>query len=154
MQPFPCVIQVFASLFTVKTLCENCKNVCDFGCLAAYTSVSMCYSSDFQLVSGENVVWKRQKCMRFRRFHDVVRRVHSWFPVFWLPRWRICNMETAVSWCVAVYVVEFAAVSWCNTAVSMCYSSVCEIVCGENVVRKWWFGLWISAVGGVISGFS
>ena len=52
MRRFPCVIQVIASLFAAKMWCGNGKNVCDFCGLAAYTSVSMCYSGDFQLVFG------------------------------------------------------------------------------------------------------
>ena len=31
LRRFPYVIQVIARLFSAKTLCENCKNVCDFG---------------------------------------------------------------------------------------------------------------------------
>ena len=31
LRRFPYVIQVIARLFSAKTLCGNCKNVCDFG---------------------------------------------------------------------------------------------------------------------------
>ena len=48
-----------------------------------------------------------------------------------------------------------------RAAVSMCYSSDCEVVCGENVVRKGRKCMLISAVGssemvvgGVVAGFS
>ena len=30
-----------------------------------------------------------------------LRRVHAWFPVFWLPRWRNCGAIAAVSGVVA-----------------------------------------------------
>ena len=65
--------------------------------------------------------------------HVHFQRIRRRFPVFWLPRWRIGG--------------AISAVAWCNAAVSMCYSSDCELVCGENVVWKrqkcmrfLWFG--------------
>lgn len=53
-------VSAFATLKSVKSCAFSAKARCN-------AAVSMCYSSDCEIVFGENVVWKRQKCMRFRR---------------------------------------------------------------------------------------
>ena len=86
-------------LKSVKSCAFSAKEWCN-------AAVFMCYLSACEIVCGENVVWKR-------RFHDAMRRLHAWFHVFWLKRWRIVIWKLRFELCGAVYVVEFAAVSWC-----------------------------------------
>ena len=60
----------------------------------------------------------------------------------------------AVAMLKSVKSCAVSAKAWYHAAVSMCYSSDCEVVCGENVVRKWRKCMLISAVGGVVAGVS
>ena len=59
----------------------------------------------------------------------------------------------AVAMLKSVKPCAVSAKAWYHAAVSMCYSSDCEVVCGENVVRKGRKCMLILAVVGSVAGF-
>ena len=103
-------VRVFVSAFATLKSAKSCAFSAKEWCNAA---VSMCYSSDFQLVFVENIVRKLQKCMRFlwfgsiyKRFHVLFMWLHSLFAavpkniteVFcqMMAKWWFC---AAIAWC-------------------------------------------------------
>ena len=99
----------FARCIAAKILCENGKMyavfggfMIDCGMFCRGSAVSMCYSDDCKVslrwkFGAETVkLWCGDGKMVV-----YLRRVHTWFPAFLLPRWRNGGAMAAVAWCVS-----------------------------------------------------